>query len=437
MLAEGSQLYRVAWWMVVVPAGAVLALTLALNVLGDALRDAFDARRVDTAVQGVAVIVRFLLRRIVSGLLTLFVISLLMFILFYVAPNDPARTIAGPQATCEVVEQIQQRLGLDRPLPTRFGQFLGDLLHGDLGYSYYNQRPVLDTILDRLPVTASVAIGAAVLWTITGIPHRRDLGAPPGELARPVGDDVRARRAQLPDVRRRPAAALLPVLPAHVARHRVVPGRRLRAAHRGPVAVGPPSHPARGSPSPSPPRRPTPGSTRGQMLEVFGEDYIRTARAKGLSERRVVYRHGLRSAVTPLFTQFGLDVALLLGGLVVTEQIFGLPGHRAPRRRVGDPRRPADHHRHVLFASAFVVVANIVVDVGYALLDARVRHQLTGRATPSTDAVPADHGAGPLAGGGEADASRSRRRSSRRGSPPARRRRRPAGRGAASAASAA
>ena len=120
--------------------------------------------------QGVVVIVRFLLYRIASGALTLFVISLVMFILFYVAPNDPARTIAGPQATSDVVEQIQRRLGLDQPLPERFGQFLGDLLHGDLGYSYYNQRPVLDTILDRLPVTASVAIGAAVLWTITGIP---------------------------------------------------------------------------------------------------------------------------------------------------------------------------------------------------------------------------------------------------------------------------
>ena len=113
--------------------------------------------------------------------------------------------------------------------------------------------------------------------------------------------------------------------------------------------------------------------TRGQMLEVFGEDYIRTARAKGLSERRVVYRHGLRSAVTPLFTQFGLDVALLLGGLVVTEQIFGLPGIG---RLAVDSVIRGDQPiiiGTVLFASAFVVVANIVVDVGYALLDARVR----------------------------------------------------------------
>ena len=109
------------------------------------------------------------------------------------------------------------------------------------------------------------------------------------------------------------------------------------------------------------------------MLEVLSEDYIRTARAKGLSESRVVYRHGLRSAVTPLFTQFGLDLALLLGGLVVTEQIFGLQG---VGRLAVDSVIRGDQPMiigTVLFASAFVVVANIVVDVGYALLDARVR----------------------------------------------------------------
>ena len=109
------------------------------------------------------------------------------------------------------------------------------------------------------------------------------------------------------------------------------------------------------------------------MLEVLGEDYIRTARAKGLSERRVVYRHGLRSAVTPLFTQFGLDIALLLGGLVVTEQVFGL--HGIGRLAVDSVIRGDQPIiiGTVLFASTFVVVANIVVDIGYALLDARVR----------------------------------------------------------------
>jgi peptide/nickel transport system permease protein len=113
--------------------------------------------------------------------------------------------------------------------------------------------------------------------------------------------------------------------------------------------------------------------TRGQLLEVLGQDYIRTARAKGLSERRVVYRHGMRSAITPLFTQFGLDIALLLGGLVVTEQVFGLPGIG---RLAVDGVIRGDQPviiGVVLFASFFVVIANVLVDLGYAMLDSRVR----------------------------------------------------------------
>ena len=317
-------------------------------------------------------IVRFLLRRTVSGLLTLFVISLLMFILFYVAPNDPARTMAGPQATFDVVEQIQRRLGLDQPLPTRFGRFLGDLAHGDLGYSYYNQRPVLDTILDRLPVTASVAVGAAVLWTITGIPIGVASARRPGSWRDRLGTTfvlaglsfptfvvgllllyVLFFRLTLLGIEWFPAAGYVPLTedPWEWARHLILPWITVAFATAATYAR----------------------LTRGQMLEVFGEDYIRTARAKGLSERRVVYRHGLRSAVTPLFTQFGLDVALLLGGLVVTEQIFGLPGiGRLAVESVIRGDQPIIIGT-VLFASAFVVVANILVDLGYALLDARVR----------------------------------------------------------------
>ena len=317
-------------------------------------------------------IVRFLLRRTLSGLLTLFVISLLMFILFYVAPNDPARTMAGPQATFDVVEQIQRRLGLDQPLPTRFGRFLGDLAHGDLGYSYYNQRPVLDTILDRLPVTASVAVGAAVLWTITGIPIGVASARRPGSWRDRLGTTfvlaglsfptfvvgllllyVLFFRLTLLGIEWFPAAGYVPITedPWEWARHLILPWFTVAFATAATYAR----------------------LTRGQMLEVFGEDYMRTARAKGLSERRVVYRHGLRSAVTPLFTQFGLDVALLLGGLVVTEQIFGLPGiGRLAVESVVRGDQPIIIGT-VLFASAFVVVANILVDLGYALLDARVR----------------------------------------------------------------
>jgi peptide/nickel transport system permease protein len=318
------------------------------------------------------VIARFLLRRMVSGVLTLFVISLTMFILFYVAPNDPARTIAGPQATFDVVEQIQRRLGLDQPLTTRFARFLGDIVQGDLGYSYYNQRPVREVILDRLPVTASVAIGSAVMWMVIGIPLGVASARHPGSKRDRAGTAfvlaglsfptfvvgllllyVLFFRLTLLGVEWFPAAGYVPLTesPFEWARHLILPWFTIAFATAATYAR----------------------LTRGQMLEVFGEDYVRTARAKGLTERRVVYRHALRTAVTPLFTQFGLDVALLMGGLVVTEQVFGLNGiGRLAVDSVARGDQPIIIGT-VLLAAAFVVVANVLVDLGYALLDARVR----------------------------------------------------------------
>ena len=316
--------------------------------------------------------VRFLLRRIVSGVLTMLFICVVMFVLFYVAPNDPARTIAGPQATFDVVDQIRARLGLDQPMPTRFGHFIGGVLHGDLGFSYYTQRPVLDTILDRLPVTASLAIGSAVLFLVVGIPLGVTSARHPGSRRDRLGTVFVLAGLSLPTfvvglvllyllffrltllgIDWFPAGDYVPLTesPYEWARHLILPWLTVAFASAATYAR----------------------LTRGQMLEVLSEDYIRTARAKGLSESRVVYRHGLRSAVTPLFTQFGLDLALLLGGLVVTEQIFGLQG---VGRLAVDSVIRGDQPMiigTVLFASAFVVVANIVVDVGYALLDARVR----------------------------------------------------------------
>ena len=109
------------------------------------------------------------------------------------------------------------------------------------------------------------------------------------------------------------------------------------------------------------------------MLETMGEDYIRTARAKGLRERVVIGKHGLRAGLTPIVTAAGLDLAGLLGGAIITEQIFGLPGIGAARCRLGDRRRPPGDHRTVLVAATFVIVANLIVDILYAVIDPRVR----------------------------------------------------------------
>lgn len=315
---------------------------------------------------------RFVARRIVSAVLTLFVISVVIFVLFYVAPNDPARTIAGPQAKLEVVEQIRQRLGLDRPILERYGTFARGLLRGDLGYSYFNQRPVLDTILSRISITASVAVGGAVLWMLVGIPIGIASARRPGSVRDRLGTIFVLTGLSFPPfvfgflllyflffrltllgIEWFPAAGYVGLLddPLQWARHMILPWISVAFLTAATYAR----------------------LTRGQMLEVLGEDYIRTARAKGLSETRVVYRHGLRSAITPLFTQFGLDVAILLGGLVVTEQIFGLQGiGKLAVESVARNDQPVVIGV-VLLAAFFVVVANILVDVGYAFLDARVR----------------------------------------------------------------
>ncbi|CAN5836053.1 ABC transporter permease [soil metagenome] len=315
---------------------------------------------------------RFLFRRTVSGVLTLFAISMVMFVLFYVAPNDPARTIAGPQATNAVVAQIQERLGLDQSIFERYRLFVTGLFRGDLGYSYFNQRAVLDTIADRIPVTASLALGGAVLWVLIGVPIGIGAARRPGSLRDRLSTTFVLVGLSFPTFvfgllllyfcyfrltllgyEIFPAAGYVPLTesPFQWARHLALPWITIAFVTAATYAR----------------------LTRGQMLEVLGEDYIRTARAKGLSERRVVYRHAFRSAMTPLFTQFGLDLALLLGGLVVTEQVFGLQG---VGRLAVDSVVRGDQPiiiGVVLFASFIVVVANVLVDLGYALLDARVR----------------------------------------------------------------
>jgi peptide/nickel transport system permease protein len=314
----------------------------------------------------------FLLRRLVAGVLTLIAISMIMFVLFYVAPVDPARAIAGPQATFAVVEQIQERLGLDLPIHVRYSRYMAALLQGDLGYSYFNQEPVLDTILRRLPVTLSVAVGGAILWLSVGIPVGITSARHPGSMRDRFSTVfvliglsfptfvfgllllyVLFFQLTLLGFQWFPAGGYVPLTtsPLRWAQHLLLPWATIAFLTAATYAR----------------------LTRGQLLEVLGADYIRTARAKGLSERRVVYRHGMRSAVTPLFTQFGLDFAFMLGGLVVVEQVFGLPGvGRLALDAVTRGDQPVIIGV-VLFASFFVVVANVLVDLGYAVLDARVR----------------------------------------------------------------
>jgi peptide/nickel transport system permease protein len=315
---------------------------------------------------------RFLIRRILLGLLVLWVMTAVVFMMFFVAPHNVASLIAGRQATPETVALVKHRLGLDRPVLDQYRSYIWNLLHGNLGYSFYNSTSVRSLIWTRVPVSLSLALGAAVIWLVLGV----SAGVLAATRPRTIADRTVTVAAlffySMP-------AFLLGVILFYLFFYRLhlagigwFPGNGYVAFTQSPLqwaqhlilpwftlALVTAATYAR--------------LTRGSMLDVLGEDYIRTARAKGLRERRVVYRHGLRSALTPVVTQFGIDFGTLLGGVIIVENIFGLPGlGQLAVQSVTQQDLPVVIGT-IILASAFIVAANIVVDVCYAVLDPRVR----------------------------------------------------------------
>ncbi len=315
----------------------------------------------------------YVLRRVLWGLVLLVLVSLLTFVIFYVLPSaDPAQLRAGRDASPATLHEIRVSLGLDRPLPTQYWTYLTHLaFHGDLGYSYFSGASVGSLLVDRLPATISLTLGAVVVWLLVAVPlgvisavHRGTWvdklttgGALLGVSAPVYWLGLVALYLFADDIGKWP---LLPGAGSYVPftdnpwkwfTSLILPWLVLASTFAAVYAR----------------------LLRGNMIEVLSEDYVRTARAKGLSERRVVWRHGLRAAVTPLVTLAGLDVGLLLGGAVLTETVFDIPGIG---RLNYDSIIHADYpviQGTVLLAACFVIVANIVVDIGYAYLDPRVR----------------------------------------------------------------
>ncbi|WP_433439706.1 ABC transporter permease [Nonomuraea sp. CA-141351] len=314
----------------------------------------------------------FLLRRALLGLLVLWLVTLGTFLLFFVAPSDPARTLAGRQATPEQVELIRHNLGLDRPTLVQYLDYLGRLLHGDLGQSYFSGESVGKLLASDFPPTFSLVLGGAVLWFTMGV----GAGVLSATRARSVVDRgltlLALAGVSMPTfvvgllllyfLFFQLSMAGVPILPpdsyvpfsenpAEWARHLILPWVTLAMVQAATYAR----------------------LTRGSMLDVLGEDYIRTARAKGVPERRVIYRHGLRAALTPVVTQLGVDVGTLIGGVVVTESVFGLGGvGQAVVQAFVSGDLPVIMGV-VTLATTAVVVANLLVDVAYGLLDPRIR----------------------------------------------------------------
>src|SRR5262245_2083525 len=315
---------------------------------------------------------RFLIRRLLFGTLVLWLVSVSVFLLFFVAPHDPARLVAGRLASPETLALVRRRLGLDQPIFDQYRHFLGRLVHGDLGYSYYNSEPVRSLLFGRLPVTVSLALGAAALWLAIGIGVGVLSARRPGSAVDRAATVfvltglstptfllgllllyVLFYRLHLAGFDFFPGGGYVPITqdPAGWAQHLILPWLTVAIVSAATYTR----------------------LTRTSLLEVFSQDYIRTARAKGLSERRVVYRHGLRSGLTPVVTQLGIDVGALLGGAIVTENVFGLPGlGQLAVQSVTTQDLPVIIGI-VLLAALFIILANIAVDALYAVLDPRVR----------------------------------------------------------------
>jgi len=317
---------------------------------------------------------RYIIRRLLWGVVLLIIVLALLFVMFRVLPTaDPAKLRAGRLQSPKIIAEIRHNLGLDKSLLAQFWVYVKNLfLHFDLGYSYYSNAPVKELIFNRLPATLSLVLGGAIVWVVTGVG---------------VGI-VSARRAGSRLDRASMGTALvlvsapeywlgliaLYVFASDIGQVRIFPGAG--------SYIGLASDPVKWFESLILPWLVVASGTaaiyarliRGSLIETMGEDYIRTARAKGLSERRVVLRHGMRSAINPIVTILGLDVGVLIGSSVLVETVFNIPG-------IGRLNYVAITHADfpivqgtVLVAALFIIVANIVVDIAYAFLDPRVRY---------------------------------------------------------------
>jgi peptide/nickel transport system permease protein len=312
----------------------------------------------------------YVIRRLLQMVIVLLGVSVITFIILFAIPGDPAAMVAGKSATPQKIAEVKVRLGLDKPLPVQYVKYLGRLLHGDLGQSYYLNQSVTSLIRLNAPYTIQLAI-AAVLIELLGIP----LGIYSALRQYTFWDTTLTTAALI--VWGIPVFVLglfmqwffglkLNLLPLVGAGHNVlgvIPASYnsfatliLPAFTLGIIEVAYISYMQRAS-----------------MLEVIRTDYIRTARAKGLSERRVITGHAFKNAVIPVMTIAGIDLGALMGGAILTETVFSRPGIGLMIYQGIGARDLPVVAGGVLFATVFYVFANLFVDLGYALVDPRIR----------------------------------------------------------------
>jgi peptide/nickel transport system permease protein len=317
---------------------------------------------------------RYIIRRLLWVIVLLFGVSLVTFVIFYLLPSaNPALLRAGHEPTAALIKSITHHLGLDKPWYVQYFDYMKALvLHFDFGYSFQFQTPVKTFIFGRLPATVSLAVGAAVIWLVSGIvvgtisairPRSRfdrsmmgaalvAISAPPywlGLVALFLFSTSIGKFPILPG-----AGSYTPLTqnPVQWFTGLILPWLVLAASFAAIYAR----------------------LLRGNLMEVMSEDYIRTARAKGVPERRVIVRHGIRSAITPLVSAAGVDIGVLLGGVILVETVFNIPGiGRLAYDSILNGDLPMIQGT-VLIGAFFIVIMNLVVDIGYAFIDPRVRY---------------------------------------------------------------
>ena len=312
--------------------------------------------------------VSYILRRILSTLPVMGIVALFVFSLLYIAPGDPAAVIAGDQASPADVERIRQGLGLDRPFLVQFWTWLWNILHGDLGTSIFTNLPVSAMIAQRIEPTFSlmaitlvltilvaVPLGVVAAWKAGSWVDRTIMAFAVFAFSLPVfvvgyvlAYVFALQFEWLPVQGYTPlAAGLWPWL-----QNLILPALALGSVYIALIAR----------------------ITRASMLEVLQQDYVRTARAKGLGQRDILFLHALKNAAVPIVTVIGIGVALLIGGAVVTESVFAIPGlGRLTVDAILRRDYPVIQGIVLLFSFLYVLV-NLMVDVVYTLVDPRIRY---------------------------------------------------------------
>ncbi|MER6945725.1 ABC transporter permease [Nonomuraea sp. NPDC000554] len=322
---------------------------------------------------------RFLTRRVLGALVILVIISAVTFFLFYAIPADPARLACGKVCPPATLEQARHNLGIDQPLMVQFTSWLAGIFVGRdyeglghcaapcLGFSFVNRAPVFETIMDRLPVTVALTIGAAVIFLVFGVATGVIAALKQGKALDKVASVSSLVGASVQIYFVGTLAMYFFVYQIHLfSQPKYVPftddpigwfnGLLLPWLVLALIFTANYTR-----------------MTRSTMVENLSEDYVRTARAKGMSGRSVVLRFALRGTLTPIVTIFGVDLGTLIGGAIITETTFGLQGLGRLSVRAVDYSDLPTLMATVLVAASAIVLMNVVVDALYAVIDPRVR----------------------------------------------------------------